>query len=107
MKKAIAVLAVVAAVAGGIAISTRDTFDPAKAHMLVCGQEVRYDKGQPPAGCVAVCEGDGQDAAALVPCLIKACAPCLVTVDDWGVCPRCILTEGGCARACPQPAEPK
>jgi hypothetical protein len=38
--------------------------------------------------------------------LREVCKPCNLS-GGMGPCPRCILQEGGCARACPQPAEPK
>lgn len=32
--------------------------------------------------------------------LSEACAPCVVSPGNWGACPRCILAEGGCQKAC-------
>ena len=75
---------------------------------------VRWDTDAqtPPAGCTIAAKAltdisMGDYPSDLVDALNVACAPCVVTGSSWGVCPRCILAEGGCAKACPAPADPK
>ena len=34
------------------------------------------------------------------------CSPCKPTPGQWGICPYCLLLEGGCAKACPITTDP-
>lgn len=85
----------------------------ARKRLVVCpgkgkgNPEVRWeqDSGLPAAGCIVAARpmiDVSLDAETdLVTQLRAACAPCPVSGRAWGPCPHCLLTDGGCAEACP------
>lgn len=75
---------------------------PSEFRVMVCTIEneprVLTDKksGAAPAGCtLALSIGDP-----IVQTLSELCVPCPIRVRNWGKCPLCTATEGGCAEVC-------
>jgi hypothetical protein len=82
-----------------------------RVRLVVCEKtgivSVRWelDSGDVQVGCVAAARPVvdvtlGNAETDLVTQLRAACAPCPVTGANWGPCPHCLKTPGGCAEAC-------
>lgn len=102
-------------------IDKADDLTPAKRNLLVVCPNPKGPKEQPsvswsdgskelPRDCLVAAKSMidttiGDVETDLVAQLREACRPCEIRGSSWGSCPRCLLAEGGCARACPSSAE--